>query len=173
VKLQHLSAIFFVLTMSSAACSSSSSDAPAATPCNVDPWQCPAGQTCWLKDNTLAFACLNSAAGKAKGDACGNTVGAPTCGDGLSCLQLDVSKPGQCAPFCDNAKAGKGCAAGESCVEVRINNDPSAAEHLCVGTSTPMDSGTETSTDTGTDSEATDSSSSDASGETESDASGD
>jgi hypothetical protein len=175
VKLHHLFPSFFLIAMSSVACSSSSSsDAPAATPCNVDPWQCPAGQTCWLKDNTLAFACLNSAAGKAKGDSCGNTVGSPTCGDGLSCLQLDISKPGVCAPFCDNAKAGRGCAAGETCVEVRINNDPSAAEHLCVGTSTPMDSGTETSTDSGSDSAATDTGgSSDGGGETATDATGD
>jgi hypothetical protein len=174
VKLHHLSPIFFVFAMSSAACSSSSSDTAVTTPCNVDPWQCPTGQTCWPKDQTGAFACLNSAAGKAKGDACTNTVGSPTCGDGLACFQGVGDSSGKCVPFCDNATAGRGCGAGETCSTVTLAGT-SNSFHVCIGTSTPMDSGTETSTDTGSEDtgSAADSASSDASGETATDASSD
>jgi hypothetical protein len=150
VKLHHLSPFFFLLACTSAACSSSDDAAPAATPCNEDPWQCPSGQTCWPKDNAGAFACLNSAAGKVKGDTCSNLIGSPTCGDGLACFQGLGESTGHCVAYCDNAKAGHGCAAGETCQTALLSGTTSAF-HICVGGSTPMDSGTDSSSETGSD----------------------
>ena len=153
-----------------AACSSSegSSSTP-PVPCNEDPWQCPAGQTCWPKDATGAFACLNSAVGKAKGDECSNVVGAPTCGDGLACFQAVGDATGRCVSYCDNAKAGRGCAAGESCVTATLSGT-SAAFRVCIGAATPTDAG---SPDTGaTDAGSTDAGSTDAGSATDAAAGG-
>jgi hypothetical protein len=124
------------------ACSSeqSSSSAP-KPPCNEDPWQCPAGQTCWPKDTAGSFACLNSAAGKARGDECSNTVGAPTCGDGLACFQGVGDATGRCVAYCDNAKVGRGCAAGETCTPAMLTGSSSQFQ-ICIGASAPKDAGT-------------------------------
>src|SRR5215207_3866951 len=88
---------FAVLGVTEAACSDGDGDDQSSDgaggdgqskPCNEDPWQCPAGQTCWGTDvNGSAFACLNSGSGKA-GDPCQNIVSSPTCGDGLACFAL-------------------------------------------------------------------------------------
>ncbi|MGZ5971274.1 MAG: hypothetical protein ACXWP4_26570 [Polyangiales bacterium] len=176
MKLHYLVPFFFLF-----ACSSSNDAGPVTTPCNEDPWQCPTGQTCWPTDLSGTFACLNSAAGKVKGDACGNTVGAPTCGDGLACFQGVGDASGHCVAYCDNTKAGHGCAAGETC-QTALLSGTSSAFHICVGGSTMMDSGTdstpsETGSDTGSatdgasDSSSADSgSATDAAGETATDA---
>ena len=118
-------------------------------PCNQDPWQCPAGQTCWPKDLAGTFACLNSAAGVKKGDTCANTVGAPTCGDGLACFQGVGEKAGRCVSYCDTAKAGRGCAAGEACTPAQLAGT-SASFMICASTTPPMDAGADTATDTAT-----------------------
>lgn len=144
MKLAYLAPFAFLL-----ACSSSESEAP-KPPCNEDPWQCPAGQTCWPKDTTPTFACLNSAAGKAKGDSCSNIVGTPTCGDGMACFMAAGETTGKCVTYCDTTTAGRGCAAGETCTTAMLVGS-SAKFHICVGTSTPTtDAGTDTgSSDTG------------------------
>ena len=137
-----LAPFLFLLACSS---SSSSDSTPAAkVPCNEDPWQCPAGQTCWPKDTTGDFTCLNSATGKAKGDECTNIVGAPTCGDGLACFQGVGDATGKCVAYCAPAKAGRGCAAGETCSTAMLNGSTSKFQ-ICVGASTPKDAGAETS----------------------------
>lgn len=130
------------------ACSSSETSEAPKPPCNEDPWQCAAGQTCWPKDETVAFACLNSAAGKAKGDSCSNLIGTPTCGDGMACFQAIGDSTGKCVTYCDTAKAGRGCAAGETCTTAMLSGS-SSKFHICVGTSTPT-------TDAGTDSASSD-----------------
>ncbi len=110
--------------------------------------QCPAGQTCWPKDATGTFTCLNSAAGKAKGDDCTNIIGAPTCGDGLACFQGVGDPSGKCVAYCDPAKTGRGCAAGETCSTAMLSGSTNKFQ-ICVGASTPKDAGADTSLDTG------------------------
>lgn len=157
MKLHFLTPFVFLL-----ACSSSESTPAATVPCNEDPWQCPAGQTCWPKDTTGGFACLNSAAGKAKGDSCTNIIASPSCGDGLACFQGVGDSTGRCVAYCDSVKAGRGCAAGETCQTAMLAGS-SATFKICVGASTPKDAGTDSSptdtasaSDTGSDSAASD-----------------
>lgn len=133
------------------ACSSEETKSTPAVPCNKDPWQCPAGQTCWPKDQAGTFACLNSAAGVGKGAECLNTLGAPTCGDGLACFQGVGDAKGRCVTFCDPAKAGRGCGAGETCTPVTLAGT-SQSFMVCIGAAPPpADTGVDTGpTDTGT-----------------------
>ena len=123
--------------------SSSSSDAGTNGPCNENPWECGAGQTCWLKDAT-SFACLNSGAGK-KGDECVNIQGSPTCADGLLCLQTQLNQPGHCLPYCDNTNTAHACATGEVCQEAIVQGT-SLHFHVCTGgTISGNDAGTQDS----------------------------
>jgi len=115
------------------ACSSSSSTPP---PCNQDPWECGSGQTCWPKDTT-SFACLNSGVGTA-GSACEDSVGAPTCGDGLACLQLSTASGGICAAYCDNTETSHACPSGMTCDMVLIVG---TIVQLCVGAASTTDGG--------------------------------
>lgn len=132
------------------ACSSEDSNgSKTVVPCNQDPWSCPAGQTCWLNDLAAGtFKCLNSAAGVAKGAACQNIVGSPTCGDGLACLQLVGGSTGACTTFCDRTKADRGCAAGEDCVQVMVQG-ASSSFFACAPRAVPGDAGTDAPADTG------------------------
>ncbi len=148
-----------------AACSSSSSPAP--TPCNENPWECAAGQTCWPKDATGSFACLNSGPGK-KGDACQNAIGSPTCGDGLACLQLQGGPTPVCAPFCDPTNPAHACASGEQCAAVVLGT---STEHVCIPAATQSDAGTDAASDTGADTASDTASDSGATTDAESDAS--
>lgn len=147
-----------VLLAACAACSSDVTFKPVA--CNLDPWQCPAGQTCWPKDTAGTFGCLNSASGKHKGDACVNTAGSPTCGDAMVCLQLSGAGSGTCTEYCDPATAGRGCGDGETCRGVSLSGT-SSSFHVCVGSSPPQDAGADAGADTGSDSAATDAGSGD------------
>lgn len=114
------------------ACSSSSS----APPCNQNPWECGTGQTCWPKDTT-SFACLNSGAGTA-GSACEDSVGVPTCGDGLECFQTSGGASGICSPYCDNTNTSHACPSGMSCQMVFV---AATTIQICVGTTSPNDGG--------------------------------
>jgi hypothetical protein len=127
-----------------AACSSSSSPV-APTPCNENPWLCGAGQTCWPSDQVGGFKCLNSGAAK-KGEACQNTIGAPSCGDGLACLQLVGVPNAYCGSFCDPTNAAHACGASETCLPLKLG---SSIEHVCASTAVP-DAGPDAN-DTGTD----------------------
>jgi hypothetical protein len=147
-----LAAASLVVVATVASACSSSETTPAATPCNENPWSCPAGQTCWPKDLT-AFQCLNSGTAK-KGEACTNTLGAPSCADGMACLQLSGSSTGFCTPFCDPTNAAHACATGESCYTITLTGASSGPFHACVPTNQPDaggDTATETGTETGTD----------------------
>ncbi len=134
-----------------AACSSEESSTTPPVPCNQDPWQCPAGQTCWPKDNAGTWACLNSKAGAKKGDPCVNTFGTATCGDGLACFQGIGAPEGSCVSYCDNAKPGRGCATGETCSGVLLAGTATKFM-ICIGPPPASDAGTDTggSGDTGT-----------------------
>jgi hypothetical protein len=159
--MRTLGVSFFFVGAFLAACSSSSSTT-GVKPCNEDPFQCPAGQTCWIKDQTGVFACLNSQSSAKKGDACVNIQGSPSCGDGMLCFQQLNEATGHCVDYCDNTVAGKGCAAGELCREAGFQSNLKV--HVCIG-ATPAgnDGGTDsgsasdagTTTDSGTTADAT------------------
>ncbi len=122
---------------------SSSSGASTPLPCNENPWECQAGQTCWPKDPTT-FACLNSGAGKV-GDACLDAVGSPTCGDGLACLQL-TSSDGTCAAYCSKTDPSRACPSGQTCTALTLLGVGGLQFQVCVATvsiSTPADAGSE------------------------------
>ncbi len=149
MKLRSFALIFAGFGLVAAACSSSSSGTT-PTPCNENPWECSANQTCWPQDLAGNFQCLNSGAAK-KGDVCNNTVGTPSCGDGLACLQLGGAA-GFCAPFCDPTNAAHACASGEQCATITLTGTTTSFK-ACVPTNTPpVDAGpdaNETGTDTG------------------------
>jgi hypothetical protein len=123
-----------------AACSSSSSGGSnnTTTPCNQNPWECPAGQTCWPNDQQGDFACLDSGKGQA-GAACMDIVGTPDCADGLFCApQISGSASGICSPYCDETSAGHGCASGEQCEVITVVATP---VHACTSPSSGNDAG--------------------------------
>lgn len=158
----NLRAIILIGSVVAACSSEDSSSTTPPVPCNKDPWQCPAGQTCWPSDTAGTFKCLNSAAGVKKGDECANTVGAPTCGDGLACFQGVGDAKGRCVAYCDTAKAGRGCGAGESCQTAMLSGT-TASFMICAGGTPPADAGVDSGSDTGAaDSGATDSGSTEA-----------
>lgn len=134
------------------ACSSSDDSSSASnTPANCasSPFSCPAGQTCSAKDTSGAFTCMPSGASN-KGDACQNTPGATTCGDGLVCLQTSVAG-GQCAPYCEASGTAHPCASGEQCRAAALQGT-STVFYICVGGSaSPADAGTDSPADAGTD----------------------
>jgi hypothetical protein len=111
-------------------CSSSSAG---AEPCNENPWECPAGQTCWPKDDA-SFACLDSGPGTA-GDACLLTPGSPTCSDGLECLMTSAAG-GTCTPYCDDTDTSHACPAGQSCAVASLSGGSSGQFRICTGAST-------------------------------------
>lgn len=126
-------------------CSSSSGGGSSPPPpCNESPFECPAGQTCWLDSAGTAFACLDSAAGVAVGATCVNTVGTPTCGDGELCYQsaTGAGASGTCAEYCDPTSPAHGCAAGYACAELELETSAGLTTHVCVSTATGgMDAG--------------------------------
>ncbi len=88
--------------------------------CNVDPWQCSAGKTCWVESaSTLDYECLVSGPA-AQGAACFPAIGAPPCDDGLFCYPTD-STSGTCNRFCDLHDVAKGCPDGQICKAFAIN----------------------------------------------------
>ncbi len=123
-------ALVAVVVLGGAGCGSSDSGGSTAapTPCNVDPWTCPAGQTCWATDMSGAFGCLNSDSTKSKGDSCVNSVGQPTCPDDMICLQLQGQAKGVCAPYCSMTDPGKACDTGETCVTLLFGGSQA---HAC------------------------------------------
>ncbi len=112
------------------ACSSSSSPGATKPPCNEDPWECPAGQTCWPSDPS-GFQCLNSGPGTA-GSACDNTLGAPTCGDGLACLQFTPPGLGTCLAYCDPTDPIHACPGGQTCQAI-LEGSGGTTLHVCTG----------------------------------------
>jgi hypothetical protein len=120
------------------ACSSSKSSAAAA--CNAEPFQCGAGQTCWLKDCvcpagascdamscTPEFSCQASISGKQVGSLCSNAVHDPTCGDGQTCLEF-VAGGGKCAAYCDDQHP---CPTDFGCKEWPVGKPGNPTIHAC------------------------------------------
>ena len=137
--------VLFVLASVGAfaqACSTSSSSSSAG--CEADPNACGAGTTCWAKDCTCApgvacgganctphLACLPSLAGKNPHDSCKNVIGAPTCSDHQTCIELK-SGFGGCLSFCNDALPNRGCPAIETCVDLHAGGTAdSPILHVC------------------------------------------
>jgi hypothetical protein len=142
--MKKLALLCFALgSLALSGCSSDSSDGEGTTtppkPCNEDPWSCPDGQTCWATSMTGDYKCTNSDTAKQKGDACKNLIGAPTCGDDLSCYAVG-SPSGVCAPFCDNTNPDKKCASGEVCDSLYLAKDGPLI-HVCRPVAQPPDAG--------------------------------
>jgi hypothetical protein len=97
--------------------SSSSSNGP--KPCNEDPFQCPAGQTCWPNQDLSGFLCQNSGPG-AIGDECQLIGGQVTCGDGLLCMMPLGSTMGVCTPYCDSTDPAHACPDMAACQTAQI-----------------------------------------------------
>ena len=137
-----------VVACSAGACSSSNvaPDAGAtAAQCNDDPFTCTAGQTCWTKDQTPTFACLNSGPGK-RGEECQPLIGAPTCGDGLVCFQTQTGgKPGICSAYCDTTNTAHACGAAEVCTKATLGG--AKFFYVCVGPAAATDAGTDAAVD--------------------------
>jgi len=124
----------WIATASAAMACSSSPAPPPAKPCNEDPWECPAGRTCWPVSQT-AFGCVVSGTGKA-GDACDDVTNAPSCGDGLVCL-APMSTGGVCTPYCDATDPGRGCPAGQTCLTVHLVSSQGLTFQACAGPAAP------------------------------------
>jgi hypothetical protein len=130
------------------------SPAPAA-PCNEEPFQCAAGQTCWPlqctcpagtpcgpDDCTPRFECVASA-GAGPGDPCHLEIGRVTCGDLQTCVEIAGSGAGgACRSYCDPDVPDHGCASGFACVRLGVGGaSSSAAEHVCVPATPEGDAG--------------------------------
>ena len=133
-RLRYLAAVCLFVGLVAEGCQSST--APSARPCNEDPFACGAGETCWVKDcscpsqvktctasacTEFNFACMPSKATASVGEACDDSIGRVSCGDGQWCVQeMDVNAgSGSCASYCDPAMSGT-CGAGLSCVEIGV-----------------------------------------------------
>lgn len=134
----------FLPLLAALACSSSSSgggnDGGGTAPCNSDPWTCPAAQTCWPTSGT-AFACLNAGPGKL-GDACQDTVGVPTCGAGLWCLQ-STSTRGTCVAFCSTTDTSHACTGGALCEPAELGGAGGPLVNVCAPVAPASDGGAE------------------------------
>ncbi len=125
------------------ACSTSSGGAGAGG-CEADPNACGAGTTCWPKECTCPagqpcgsanctprLACLPSTSGKSVHDSCNNSIGKPTCSDHQACVEF-ASGFGGCLQYCNDSQPSRGCAAGETCVDLRVGQTAtSPVIHVC------------------------------------------
>ncbi len=98
--------------------------------CGDKPFDCPAGQTCWVADTQGSkLECLNSGPGKL-GDPCTNFAGQPSCGDGMLCFQTSGDAPGVCTPFCDPKDPAHACPNNGSCFIISYAPG-NASTHAC------------------------------------------
>ncbi len=109
-----------LLALALGACSTtpSSNDAGAVpSGCNVDPFVCAPGETCWPKDYAPTFACLKSAPGKSVQDPCANQPGVVTCSDNQACVEFSAGRGG-CLSYCSDALHP--CPGTQLCVEIKV-----------------------------------------------------
>jgi hypothetical protein len=77
------------------------------------------------------------------GDACQDSVGSPTCGDGLACLETSTGG-GICSTYCDNTNPSHACPTGEICASVTLVVAEALEFQVCVSTSATLnDAGAE------------------------------
>jgi len=114
--------------------SESTTGATSASACNSDPFSCPAGQTCWVNAENK-YACLNAGPGK-KGDSCQSLIGAPTCGEGLVCLQTSTAGAGECVTYCDPSNPARACEGAEVCTSA-VFGRASGVIRVCYAQTSP------------------------------------
>lgn len=106
-----------------------------AVPCNQDPWNCGAGQTCWFNQAGTGMECLNARNEFQAGDACTPSIGTPTCGEGLLCVG-DMNGGGTCERYCDNTETCKACPEGLVCRSVSFSDQTTmqviASANVCL-----------------------------------------
>ena len=90
--------------------------APPTNGCTADPFACESGTTCWVLSDQTSFDCLPAGAGQAD-QACVNTAGQATCGEGMTCLQLEGATSGFCTPYCDEDNE---CVSGAACKSITL-----------------------------------------------------
>jgi hypothetical protein len=100
-----------------------------ASECWRDPWICPAGQVCWLADNT-SVACFNQGQGELF-DECEPFAGTPDCEEGMFCLRLDQNLPGYCSPFCDPQDPNRACPENGRCLTLGLPENTSIQLNVC------------------------------------------
>src|ERR1019366_1952338 len=130
--------------LTAVACSSSSgsgSGSSGTTPCNENPWQCPAGQTCWPTDQS-SFACLNVGTGK-PGDPCTATVGMPSCGANLDCLQTQAASAGTCVAYCSESDPSHACPTGVQCLSAYLGSTSGPKFSVCAPAVANQDAGSD------------------------------
>jgi hypothetical protein len=124
----------------------------AAAPCNEDPFQCGAGETCWPQectcpssaacdptDCTPRFQCAASA-DRRPGDSCRLDIGSVGCGDLQTCVAIAGSGVGGvCRYYCDPTAADRGCATGFTCVRLGVGSSSTATENVCLPTQSDAD----------------------------------
>jgi hypothetical protein len=106
------------------------------TGCNATPFECAAGTTCWLRDETPTYACLPSGLGK-DGDSCLDEVGVATCADGYTCLQLSGGS-GLCRKYCEPSGSAHPCPAGQVCSTAHLTSFDAGASAPSFAVCTPM-----------------------------------
>jgi hypothetical protein len=131
-----------LLSLLLSACSSSSSSGGSSrTPCNQDPWECSSGQTCWPQSES-GFACMNAGPGS-PGSTCQDTVGSPSCGAGLFCLQGTTTNSGTCVAYCSTTDTKHACTGNAQCETAALGGVGGPEFSVCVPTSsTNGDGGT-------------------------------
>lgn len=119
-----------LLSLLLAACSSSSGGGSASTPCNLEPWECSSGQTCWPQSQS-AFACMNAGPGSL-GSTCQDTVGSPSCGAGLFCLQSLNTMAGTCVAYCSTTDPKHACTGNAQCETAALGGTGGPEFSVCV-----------------------------------------
>lgn len=125
-------ALFLSICSSILACgddgtSGSGGGGGSASSCAEDPFTCPAGQVCWIANAGKEFKCLNAGAAS-EGEACINYIDAPSCGEGLACLQLQDEDSGFCSPYCSTEDPAHACPEGRNCLNLNVNG---IITHVC------------------------------------------
>jgi hypothetical protein len=113
------------------ACSSGSSPAAVTpVPCNENPWECTADQTCWPTSDS-SYSCLTAGPGML-GAACVDDLGTPTCGAGLACFQSLSSSAGSCVAYCSTTDASHTCPGGQLCAKAALGGAGGPEFSVCV-----------------------------------------
>src|SRR5262249_2325158 len=108
--------------------------------CTMNPLSCKLGETCWPVDDTPHFQCLKSQASNGFQASCQQTIGAPTCGDRLTCDQAATNAPGVCTFYCDDAM-GVPCPNGYDCRITHVGSTNGQTIQLCRVTQPEPDGG--------------------------------
>jgi hypothetical protein len=109
-----------LLALLAISCGEEFQEADDDSPCNLDPWRCEEGQTCWPNARS-EFVCLNEGAG-AMNEPCELVGGSPRCQQDLLCVQLEGQMMGICRPFCDPNNPNHACPGGGACDSFQLGN---------------------------------------------------